>query len=355
MLFPETISKILKIKYPIIQAPMFGVSTQEMTAAAVRSGCLGSLALADLNAEKSVELIQKTKKLTNQPFAANIFVHHIPEITDELKEKYSKTKKYLESLAQENNMEIHLLELESLKINSYHEQIDAIIDENCKILSFTFGNLDHKSIQKLKENETILIGTCTSVEEALELEKSGIDIICVQGIEAGGHRGSFVSEGIPQIGGFSLLSQVYDSVKIPLIYAGGIYNVKTLKAAQELGAEGFQIGSLLLASQESALQDFEKARLKNVKEKDIVLTKSFSGRYARGIKNKLIETIENSDYILPYPYQNKLTGELRKMARLSKNAEFVNFWLGQSIHQFGEESTEEILKKLINDCNSNLP
>ncbi|AZA61051.1 NAD(P)H-dependent flavin oxidoreductase [Chryseobacterium indoltheticum] len=349
MLFSETISEILKVKYPIIQAPMFGVSTPEMVEAAAKAECLGSLALADLSAEKSVELIRKTKSLTNRPFAVNIFVHQIPEITDELKQQYSKTKRHLENLAQENNMEAHLPELESFKINSYNEQIDAIIDENCKILSFTFGNIDHQSIQKLKENGTVLIGTCTSVEEALALEKSGIDIICVQGIEAGGHRGSFVSENIPQIGGFSLLSQVYDSVKVPLIYAGGIYNAKTLAAAKQLGAQGFQIGSLLLASQESALKEFEKGRLKNINEKDIILTKSFSGRYARGIKNKFIETIENSEYILPYPYQNKLTGEMRRIARTVKNDEFVNLWVGQSIVNYSELSTQVILEKLIQE------
>ncbi|MFL9833595.1 NAD(P)H-dependent flavin oxidoreductase [Chryseobacterium terrae] len=351
MLFPETISKILNVKYPVLQAPMFGVSTPEMTVAASKSGCLGSLALADLSAEKSVELIQKTKNMTDQSFAVNIFVHQIPEITETLKQQYFKAKEFIENLAYENNIKADLPELENLKINSYHELIDAIIDENCKILSFTFGNLDQKSIGKLKENGTILIGTCTSVEEALELEKSGIDIICVQGIEAGGHRGSFVSENIPQIGGFSLLSNVYDSVKNPLIYAGGIYNGKTLKAAQQLGAQGFQVGSLLLASQESALLDFEKERLKNVNEKDIVLTKGFSGRYARGIKNKFIETIENSEYILPYPYQNKLTGEMRRIAKTMKNDEFVNLWVGQSIHQFSEDSTEKILMKLILDYN----
>ena len=349
MLFSETISEILKVKYPIIQAPMFGVSTPEMVEAAAKAECLGSLALADLSAEKSVELIRKTKSLTNRPFAVNIFVHQIPEITDELKQQYSKTKKHLENLAQENNMEAHLPELESLKINSYNEQIDAIIDENCKILSFTFGNIDHQSIQKLKENGTVLIGTCTSVEEALALEKSGIDFICVQGIEAGGHRGSFVSGNIPQIGGFSLLSQVYDSVKVPLIYAGGIYNGKTLAAAKQLGAQGVQVGSILLSSHESAFQDFEKERLKNINEKDIILTKSFSGRYARGIKNKFIETIENSEYILPYPYQNKLTGEMRRIAKTVKNIEFVNLWVGQSIVNYSELSTQVILEKLIQE------
>lgn len=350
MFWPDTISKRLGIQYPVIQAPMFGVSTVQMVAAAAKAGCLGSLALADLSADQSVELIRETKKLTDKPFAANIFVHHIPEVTDALKEKFVKTKQFLEQLAKENNIEVELPELEMISINTYHDQLDVIIEENCKILSFTFGNLDDQSIQKLKENGVTLIGTCTSVNEALQLEKSGIDIICVQGIEAGGHRGSFEAEHIPQIGGLSLLSQVYDHVNVPLIYAGGIYGAKTLQAVKDLGAQGFQVGNLLLASQESALQPFEKERLKKVKEEEIILTKSFSGRYARGVKNQFIETVENSEYILPYPYQNKLTNALRKAAKSLQNPEFVGIWVGQSIHQYSELSTEEILKNLIREC-----
>ena len=350
MFWPDTISKKLGVKYPVIQAPMFGVSTVQMAVAAAKAGCLGSLALADLSADQSVELIRKVKRLTDKPFAANIFVHHIPEVTDFLKQKYVKTKQFIERLAKENTIEVTLPDFEDIKINSYHEQIGVIIQENCKIVSFTFGNLDDQSIRKLKENGVILIGTCTSVKEALLLEKSGIDFICIQGIEAGGHRGSFEAENIPQIGGLSLLSQIYDHVKVPLIYAGGIYDAKTLQAVKDLGAQGFQVGNLLLASQESALLPFEKERLKKVKEDEIVLTKSFSGRYARGIKNQFIEKVENSEYILPYPYQNKLTNALRKAAKSLRNPEFVSIWLGQSIHQYSELSTEEILKKLIKEC-----
>ncbi|WEK69711.1 MAG: nitronate monooxygenase [Candidatus Chryseobacterium colombiense] len=350
MFWPGKISEKLNIQYPVIQAPMFGVSTPEMAAAANRASCLGSLAIADLSGDSSVQFIRETKTLTDQPFAVNIFVHKIPEITDALKDQYGKTKKFLEDFAGKNEIEVHLPDLSEIKINTYHEQIDAAIEEQCKIVSFTFGNIDEKSIQKLKENGVVLIGTCTSVEEAVELEKSGIDLICVQGIEAGGHRGSFEVENIPQIGGFSLLSQVYDSVSVPLIYAGGIYNARTIMAAENLGAEGFQVGSILLASQESALLDFEKERLEKVREEDVVLTKSFSGRFARGIKNTFIETLEDSDYILPYPYQNKLTGVLRKAARNKKNTDFVNLWLGQSIHQYSKSSTEEILKNLILSC-----
>nr|WP_315035185.1 nitronate monooxygenase [uncultured Chryseobacterium sp.] len=347
MLWPDTISKKLGIEYPIIQAPMFGVSTVEMVAAANRAGCLGSLALADLSADESIELIRQTKKLTNKPFAANIFVHHIPEITDALKEKFIKTRRFLEQLAKENNIEVSLPDLGDLKVRSYHELVDAIIEENCEILSFTFGNLDEQSIYKLKENNVTLIGTCTSVHEALMLEKSGIDIICVQGTEAGGHRGTFDPDHVLQIGGLSLLSQVYDHVKVPLIYAGGIYNGKTVRAARDLGAQGFQVGNLLLASQESALEPFEKERLKKVREHEIMLTKSFSGRYARGVKNKYIEAVEDSEYILPYPYQNKLTNALRKAAKSKQNSDFVGIWAGQSIHEYDSRSTEEILRNLI--------
>lgn len=353
MNWENELTQKLGVTYPIIQAPMFGVTTPEMVDAASKANCLGSLALADLNAEQCLELIKKTKQLTDKAFAVNIFVHEIPEVTDELREKYSKTKTFLEELAKQNHIEVNLPEINEIKVNSYHEQLDVIISENCKIVSFTFGNLDKQSIEKLKNNGTILIGTCTSVNEALILEQSGIDIICVQGIEAGGHRGSFTNENIPQIGGLSLLSQVRDSVKVPIIYAGGIYNARTLLAAKTLGAEGFQIGSLLLNSEESALKDFEKERLKKLKEDEIILTKSFSGRYARGIKNTFIEAVENSDFILPYPYQNKLTGELRKAARIQNNSEFVNLWIGQSIGKLSEESTTIILKNLIEEVDKN--
>jgi len=352
MFWSGKISKKLNIQYPVIQAPMFGVSTPEMVAAANRASCLGSLALADLSGDTSIELIRETKRLTNQLFAVNIFVHKIPEITNALKNQYINTKKFLEELAKENNIEVSFPDLNDLKINTYQEQIEAVIEEKCKILSFTFGNIDDQNILKLKENGVVLIGTCTSVEEALQLEQSGIDIICVQGIEAGGHRGSFDAENIPQVGGFSLLSQVYDAVNVPLTYAGGIYNAQTMSAAKELGAEGFQVGSILLASQESALQDFEKERLRNIHEKEIVLTKSFSGRYARGIKNTFIESLENTEYILPYPYQNKLTGVLRKAARNIKNVDFVNLWVGQSIQQYSQNSTEDILRNFIRSCES---
>jgi nitronate monooxygenase len=352
MNWKNDLTQLLDLDYPIIQAPMFGVSTPEMVAAASKAGCLGSLPLADLAPDKCVELINKTRKLSNRPFAVNIFVNEIPPLTDSLKKQYAKTKTFIEQLALGHNLPITLPGIDEIKLISYHDQLDAIIEAGCKVLSFTFGNLDHPTIKKIKSNNIVTIGTCTSVAEAIILEQSAIDIICVQGIEAGGHRGAFAGKYISQIGGLSLFAKVNEVIKAPLVYAGGIYNSKTLMAANTLGAKGFQVGSLLLGSKESALKEFEKERLRTVDESEIILTKSFTGRYARGIRNAFIEAVENTDYILPYPFQNKLTGELRRVAKEMGNLDFVSIWLGQSITQYSDRSTEDILRELIEHTES---
>lgn len=343
------ITTLLGTAYPIVQAPMFGVTTPEMVAAASATGALGTLALGDLPYEKCITAIAATKRLTALPFAVNIFVNSIPEVSANLRSHYSKVRSFIATLAHQHGLEVELPKFEDIHLTDYREQIAAIIASECKIVSFTFGNLDEPSIALLKENNTLLIGTCTSVAEAQILEASGIDIICVQGLEAGGHRGSFHATAIPRIGGLSLLSQVHDHVDKPLIYAGGIYNARTLLAAKQLGATGFQVGSLLLKSRESALLDFEKQHLSQVKESDIVLTRSFSGRFTRAITNTFIKTVDGTDYILPYPYQNKLTNALRRVAKAKGNTDFVGIWVGQSIHPYREGSTRDILKELIRE------
>ncbi|KQR90874.1 tungsten formylmethanofuran dehydrogenase [Chryseobacterium sp. Leaf180] len=345
----NALTKILNLKYPIVQAPMFGVTTPEMVAAASNVGSLGSLSLGDLPAAKCVELIRATKRFTDNPFAVNLFLNPLPEQNESLRLQYLRTKEFLQLLSDQHQLNVKYPEYEEIKLTDYHDQIEAILAEDCKIVSFTFGLLDAASIDLLKMNGTVLIGTATSIEEAIVLEEAGINIICVQGIEAGGHRGSFIGEKIPEIGGLSLLAQVHDKVNVPLIYAGGIYNAKTLLAVRLLGAQGFQIGSLLLGSVESALLEFEKCKLRNASEKDIVLTKSFSGRNARGLKNIFTHLLDNSEHILPYPYQNKITGPLRAAAKLQQNPEFLSIWTGQSKSTYSSDSTADIILRLIEE------
>lgn len=342
------LSELLNITHPVVQAPMFGVTSPEMVAAATASGALGSLALGDLPAFQCRELIRKTRSLTDRPFAANIFVHQIPALTEELRAKYTQTRIFIESLGRQQRLPVNLPHIEELVFTDYREQVALLIDEQCPVVSFTFGSLDADSILKFKAQGTILIGTCTSVAEALVLEASGIDVICVQGWEAGGHRGSFDAEPIPKTGGLSLLAQVADRVSLPLIYAGGIYDAKTAFVASALGAQGIQVGSLLLGALESDLEAFEKAHLSAAGEADLVLTKSFSGRYARGLQNLFTRTLEQLELTLPYPYQNKLTGPLRQAAKAQGNTDFVSIWAGQSQMKYSDASTTDILNELIN-------
>ncbi len=354
MNWSNEITDILKIKYPIIQAPMFGVTTTEMVVSASNLGCLGSLPIADISPDKAIELINKVKNQTDQPFAVNIFVYDVPEIDQKLKDKYRKAKNFIENLADDHLLEVRLPEIEDLTFNDYRDLIDVVISAGCKILSFTFGLPDAASIQKLKANNITLIGTCTTVEESLLLEKSGIDIICVQGSEAGGHRGNFLSEKPTENFGISILEEVASTVSVPVIYAGGIYSGQDIITSKKHGAKGFQVGSLLLGSPESALTGAGKNRLRMLVDDDIVLTKSFSGRYANGVKNTFTCSLYDTANILPFPFQNKLTAELRSVSKANHNLEFVNIWTGKFARDFSERPTADILQILISEAESSL-
>lgn len=346
MKLSNNIHQLINIKFPIIQAPMLGVASPEMVAAAAEAGCLGNLPLGDLPANTCLDKIQKVKKLTDKPFAVNLFLHKIPENTAQLAKQYEKAKKALELFALENGIQVEIPAFKAANPNNTREQLEVILEEKIPIVSFTFGNLDTESIDLLKSKNVLLIGTCTSLEEAMALDKSGIDIICVQGIEAGGHRGTFLKEDndIPKIGGISLLSSVAQTINKPIVYAGGVYNAATFSAVKTMGAQGVQVGSLLLCSQESELKPFEKKRLKKVQQTEIVLTKSFTGKYARGINNTFIHHFEESVNLLPYPYQNILTRSFRNVSREKENAELVNIWVGQSVHPYSFASTKTILE-----------
>ncbi|HBW82057.1 MAG TPA: nitronate monooxygenase, partial [Sphingobacterium sp.] len=151
-----------------------------MVIAASRAGALGSLSLGDLPPERCSELIRLTAENLKRPFAVNIFVNNIPKVSFDLRKQYSETKTFVEQLAAQHDLKVTLPELDSIHLTDYREQIDVIITHRCKVVSFTFGNLDTESIKRLKDNDVTLIGTCTSVAEAIALEESGIDIICVQ-------------------------------------------------------------------------------------------------------------------------------------------------------------------------------
>jgi nitronate monooxygenase len=325
-------TKLLEIKYPFVQAPMLGVTTPGMVAAISNNDGLGSLPVGGLSAEKTIELIRKTKALTNKPFAVNLFAN---EYETPNSDEVTAMEKFLQDFSKVNGLPYQKESVENYSFHSYRELIGILLNEDVDAVSFTFGILDDESITALKEKKITLIGTSTSVEEALLLDEKGIDIIVAQGIEAGGHRGTFLtSEPLPKIGVMDLVPQVVKQVLKPVLAAGGISDGRTIKAAFMSGAQGVQIGTAFITSDESAAVSSYKSAILNASETDTVLTKSITGRWARGIKNKLITEIENAGIAIPaYPVQMHLTTPLRSYAMHHDNPDFISLWAGQSSGQ----------------------
>jgi nitronate monooxygenase len=352
MKWENELTKALGLKYPIVQAPMLGVTTPEMVAAISNQGGLGSLPVGGLSPEKTIGLIQKTKSLTQSPFAVNLFSNTLPQ--QPIKIITERMQDFLNKICIENGLDCEPLSFDSLQFHSYINQIDCLLRENIAAVSFTFGSLDATSIKSLKQQGTVLIGTATCLEEAQVLDEIGIDIITAQGIEAGGHRGTFLNTpALPMIGLMSLIPQIASKISKPVIAAGGISDGRSIDAAFTLGAKGVQIGTAFIASDESAAIPAYKEALRNAEDCDTVLTKTFSGRWARGLKNKFITALENSGLEIPgYPIQGNLTLPMRIAAQRQNNREFTSLWAGQSAYRSEMKSAAAIFSQLVAEANS---
>jgi nitronate monooxygenase len=354
MQWENELTKTLRLKYPIVQAPMLGVTTPEMVAAISDLGGLGSLPVGGLPPEKTIELIKQTKSLTQSPFAVNLFANPLPEKPG--KETFEGMQDLIEKISIDNAFNYERLAFDSLKYHSYLDQIDCLLSERIPIVSFTFGTLDSNSIKAFKQQGTVLIGTATCLKEAEILAEIGIDIITAQGIEAAGHRGTFLdNQPLPMIGSMSLIPQLANKIKKPVIAAGGINDGRTIKAAFTLGAQAVQIGTAFIASNESAAMESYKEALQNANDVDTVLTKAVSGRWARGIKNKLITAVEQSGIdIPPYPIQGSLTQQMRTQAQQQNNKQFTSLWAGQSASKSLMKPAAEIFKQLVKETEESL-
>lgn len=329
----------LDLQHPIIQAPMAGVTTPEFVAASAEVGVLGSIGAGYLSAEQTRNFIREVQELTNRPFAVNLFIPERIEMSEEVLRQANEALHPIRNELGIANPSITLSEPE------FHEQIQVVIEENVRICSFTFGLPDQETIEQLKENNVFLISTATTVEEAIFAEQSGMDAVVTQGSEAGGHRGSFQGE-LTFISLGELLSGIVKVVNIPVIAAGGIANKKLMENALVTGASAVQIGTALLSSEESGAHPQYKQSILNADEGCTALTTAFSGKTARGICNRFMQEMKNAN-IAPYPYQNDLTKEIRKVASIQKKSEFMSLWAGENVHLSMEGKLKEIIHQFL--------
>ncbi|MCM3124993.1 MULTISPECIES: nitronate monooxygenase [Bacillaceae] len=348
-------TELLNIEYPIIQAPMAGgITTSQLVSAVSNSGGLGMVGAGYMSPDAMQEQIKEIKQLTTGNFGVNLFVPNEFHVTpDEIESAENALKPIREKLKLEDQRQLDLPDYK-MNIEIFEELIQIVINENIRVCSFTFGLPPKEIVRELKTHNIILLGTATTVREAIEAENSGMDAVIVQGSEAGGHRGNFISgDKESLIGLISLIPQVADHVKIPVIAAGGIMDGRGLMASLCLGAKAVQMGTAFLTCTESGAHQLYKNAILDASEDQMVLTNAFSGKWARGMKNRFIEEMQEKEVPFPqFPVQNALTQSIRKASAAQNNPEFMSLWSGQSPRLAKTQSAEDLIRRIVNDANN---
>lgn len=344
------LTQALNITYPIIQAPMAGITTAKLVAAVSNAGGLGSLGAALLSPEQMKEAIHQIREMTPHPFAVNLFA---PLTHESLAlEKIKKMNVLLAPFRKVLQLN-ELLDITPLKID-FEQQLQIVIEEKVPIFSFTFGILPSKTIEKLKQHGIKIIGTATTVREAKLLENTGADFVVAQGSEAGGHRGSAPDTNVEDalIGSMALIPQIVDALKIPVIGSGGIMDHRGIIAALVLGASGAQLGTAFMTCPEALTHPLHRAALLHSNDESTRITRVFTGRWARSIKNKFLLEMAPHQHALPdFYWQSALTKDIRQAAASQNNPELMSLWSGQAANLCQEKTAEDLMTDIVQKMN----
>lgn len=349
--FRNQFTASLGINHPIVLGPMNNASSPELTAAVSNAGGLGSFAAALLSPPAIGEAVDKIRSLTNKPFSVNLF------ILDEMSADRSAIALSQERLQPyRDSLGLGTGAMPDKFCERFADQLQALLDAAPPVVSFTFGILPAEIVSRFHAAGSKLIGTATTVAEAKAWEAAGADFICVQGGEAGGHRGTFLGDMEQStIGLMPLIPQVADAVSVPVIAAGGIMDGRGLSAALMLGAQAAQLGTAFLSCPECPISPVWKAALQTASDDSTRLTRSFSGRYARGIVNTFMEQMRPHEHeVPPYPIQNALTGPIRQAADKAKRAEYMSLWAGQGVGMSRQLPAQELVLRLIREAQAAL-
>lgn len=234
---------------------------------------------------------------------------------------------------------------------SFEEQLGVILDNDVPVFSFTFGIPKRKHMKELRRRKVAVIGTATCTAEGVMLEEAGCSALVAQGSEAGGHRGSFAhSGGFPLVGSISLTPQMADKAGVPVICSGGIMDGRGIAAALALGASAVQMGTAFLACTEAAVPAPWLEALMASLDSSTVLTRIYTGKYARGIRNRFYDEMSGLEGKVPaYPVQNYLTRPIRNVSRAKGNPEYMSLWAGQGSPMTRRCAAGELVRMLVSE------
>lgn len=342
---PPTIAELFGIELPIIQAPMAGVQGSALAGAVSAAGGLGSLPAAMLGADALRAEVAEIRARTSRPFNVNFFCHDDPPFDAGRDTAWRAT---LAPYYDELGVARDAVAAGPARAPFNEEHATVLEDLRPAVVSFHFGLPDEALLDRVRRTGAKILSSATTVDEARWLEARGVDAIVAQGLEAGGHRGMFLTEDVTtQCGTFALLPQIVDAVRVPVIAAGGIADPRGVAAAFRLGATGVQIGTAYLLCPEATTNAVHRAALQSEAARHTALTNVITGRPARGIVNRIMRELGPlRSEVPPFPLATPAVMPLRAAAEARGNGDFSPLWAGQNASQCRVDGAAELTRAL---------
>jgi nitronate monooxygenase len=321
--------ELFGIDLPIVLAPMAGPGTAELAIAVCQAGGLGSLPCAQRSPAESRVALGQIRKGTSRPVNLNFFCHKPTQVDA------NQTTAWLNLLApyyRELGIEAEAAAPGTGR-HPFNAEYCALVEEfRPEVVSFHFGLPDRTLFDRVRKTGAKIISSATTVAEARWLEDQGCDAIIAMGLEAGGHRGNFLSlDAARQVGTFALVPQIVDAVRVPVIAAGGVADARGIVAAFALGAAAVQIGTAYLFCPEANVAEVNRRALRDAADDDTMVTNVFTGRPARGIVNRLMRDLGPMSMLVPaFPQAAGPLAPLRQAAERAGSGDFTNLWSGQA-------------------------
>lgn len=338
----------LDLRLPVVQGPFGGgLSSVQLTATVSNLGGLGSFGAHQLVPERISVVADDIRKLTPNAFALNLWVSdHDTGGLDVSSEQFDQAWRAFEPWFRE--LGVDKPEPQPRYHPDFAQQVEALLEARPPAFSFVFGIPDAKVLAACRARGIASIGAATSIAEAQALDGAGVDLIVATGFEAGGHRPAFLARAEESLmGTFALVQLVAPRVRAPVIAAGGIVDARGVRAAMTLGAQAAQIGTAFLACTESGASDAHRAALFGESTQHTTLTRAFSGRLARGLRNRWTEHWSTHlDRIAVFPLQSWFASQLRNAAHAAGRTDVVSLWSGQIAPNLRHRHAADLMRAL---------
>jgi nitronate monooxygenase len=326
---------------PVIVAPMAGgPSTPELAAAGTNAGGLGFVPGGYLTAEVFGERLTAARGMTSGPLGANLFVPQPSAATPDAIQRYADA---LGGDADRYGAELGVPRFDD---DHWAAKLDVLLDLRPEIVSFTFGVPGAEECTRLRQAGITTVGTVTTLAEARLAVNRGVDGLAAQGPESGGHRGTYDPTASPATEPLDeLLTALFAAVDVPVVAAGGLMTADDVDRVRQAGAVAAQLGTAFLLADEAGSSPVHRAALSGEEFSTTAVTKAFSGRYARGLRNRFIDEHED-EAPLGYPEVHWMTSPLRAAAVRAGDPQGFNVWAGTGFRKAIAAPAAEIIGTL---------